>query len=178
MLTPNKAVVGSSFALSILTATIRTIYRSITQGRLLPDDFLLVFACVTLTAATGLLYAVIPIIYWDEEITGNPKINVIETVGSEKELFARIILYRQLVYSYLALSWTTIFSVKICFLLFFHQLVDRLRKLMLIWKIIFAITILVFCLCICGSFIACPHFGLDYARSARKSGSFANHRSS
>lgn len=170
----NKVIVGTLFGLSILTATIRTTYRIKTNGRLLLDDFLLFFACVTLTAATGLLYALIPIIYWDEEIILNPEINVIEMVGSETELFAQILRYWQLVYSYLALTWATIFSIKICFLLFFHQLVDRLKKLMLIWKSVFAITIAVFCFCICAAFIACPHFGHD---DARKSGSFAHHRS-
>lgn len=171
----NKAIVGLLFGLSVITATIRTTYRRKTQGRLLPDDFLLVFACVTLTAATGLLYAVIPIIYWEEEIILNPKINVIEMVGSETELFAQLLRYKQLLYSYLTLTHTTIFSVKICFLLFFHQLVDRLKKLMLIWKIVFAITISVFCFSICAGFIASPHFGHD---DACKPASFANHRSS
>lgn len=171
----NKAIVGLLFGLSVITATVRTTYQIKTQGRLLPDDFLLVFACVTLTAATGLLYAVIPIIYWDEEIILNPKRNVIEMVGSETGLFAKLLRYKQLVYSHLALTYATIFSVKICFLLFFHQLVDRLKKLMLIWKIVFAIIISVFCFCICAGFIACPHFGHD---DACKPGSFANHRSS
>ena len=171
----NKVIVGTLFGLSILTATIRTTYRIKTNGRLLLDDFLLFFACVTLTAATGLIYALIPAMYWDEEIILNPEINVIEMVGSETEHFAQILRYRQLTSSYLALTWATIFSIKICFLLFFHQLVDRLKKLMLIWKIVFAITIAVFCFCICAAFIPCPHYGHN---DACKSGSFAHHRSS
>ena len=165
---------GTSFGLSILAATIRTTYRIVTQGRLLPDEFLLFFACVTLTAATSLLYVLIPLNYLDEKIKYSLEINVMEIAGLERELFDRAIRIRQLSYSYLALTWLTIFSVKMCFLLFFHQLIHCLGKLMLIWKIVFAITIFVFCFCIFGNFIACPHLGRN---DARKSSSFAHHRS-
>lgn len=168
MLTLNKGVVGTLFGLSILTATIRTTYRLRAYGRLLFDDFVLLFACVTLTAATGLLYSMIPSIYWSEEIFFNPKSNLTEMIGSEA--LARTQRYRQLASSFLALSWATIFAVKISFLLFFLQMVDRLKKLMIIWKLVFAITTLSFCFCVCENFIACPHFGLNY--SSGKSGPF------
>lgn len=158
MLRLDKAVVAVLFGLSIITATIRTTYRIKTQGRLLLDDFLLLFACVTLTAATGLIYVTVPIMYWEQEMIVHPQVNVINMFGSETKLFAQIIRYRQLVYAYLVLTWTTIFSVKICFLLFFHQLIDRVEKLLLMWKIVFVITMLVFIFCACGIFIACPYF--------------------
>ena len=119
----------------------------------------------------NLLYVLIPRMYCDEEIILNPEINVIEMFGSETELFAQTLLQRQLVASYLTLTWATIFSVKICFLLFFRQLVDWMKELMLIWKIVFVITISVFCFCICGTFILCPHYGHN---DACKSGSFAS----
>lgn len=163
MLTLDKAIVGVLFGLSIVTATIRTTYRFKTQGRLMLDDFLLLFACVTLTAATGLVYAMIPLMYWELEMTVHPQVNVIEKFSSQTQLFAQILRYRQLAYSWIVLSWTTVFAVKICFLLFFYQLIDRVEKLLIIWKIVFAITILVFIFCVSGTFIACPYFALGDA---------------
>lgn len=160
----NKGVVGTLFGLSIITAAIRTTYRLKTHGRLLCDDFVLIFACVTLTAATGLLYVMMPTIYWYEEIVLNPKADVLGTLGSVDELFAQTLRYRRLGYAYVSLTWTTIFSVKICFLLFFLQLVERLKRLMFIWKIVFAITLVVYGFCVCGTFIACPHIGHNDAR--------------
>ena len=170
-----KGVAGALFGLSILTASIRTTYRIQTHGRLTLDDFMLIVACVFLTAATGLLYVTIPLIYWEEEILLNPESTLIGTVGSEDELLAKSLRFRQLVFSHLTLTWVTIFSVKICFLLFFLQLVDRLKRLMFIWKVVFAITISVFCFCVCGTFIACPSFRHN---DACKSGSFARLQSS
>lgn len=174
-MTLNKGIIGTLFGLSILTATIRTTYRIRTQGRPLLDDFVLVFACVTLTTATGLLYVLIPTIYWDKEIIFNPESKLIEMVGSEAEFIAQLLRYPRLAYVFVSLTWATVFSVKLCFLLFFLQLVDRLKKLKFIWKIVFAITIVAFCFCVCVHFIACPHFGHDDARKTR---SFSLHRSS
>lgn len=58
----------------------------------------------------------------------------------------------------LALSWTCIYAVKISFLLFFHQLIKRLRRWILVWKIIFAITIVFWAFCATAVFIGCPKF--------------------
>lgn len=127
------------------------------------DDFLLLFACVTLTAATGLVYVMIPLMYWELEMTVHPQVNAIKMFTSQTQLFAQILRYRRLAYSWIVVSWTTVFSVKICFLLFFYQLIDRVEKLLIIWKIVFAITIFVFVFCVSGSFIACPYFALGDA---------------
>lgn len=123
---------------------IRTKYRRQTQGRLLLDDFVLIFACVTLTAATGLLYTFVPAVYRYEEVIFNPELDVISIFDFEPELFAQVRLYRRKFSAFLTLTWVTIFSVKIRFLLFFLQLVDRQKKLMFIWKIVFAINMAVF----------------------------------
>ena len=164
-MTLNKGVVGTLFGLSILTATVRGIYQIKTHRRLQFDDLLLAFACAALTAATGLLYVLIPTIYSDEEGTLRTKLNLVETVDSEAELFAQILRHRRLVNSYAVLTWVTIFSVKLCFLFFFLQLINRVKKLMFIWKVVFAVTMVVFCFCVCGTFIACPLSGFDSGKS-------------
>lgn len=154
----NKGVVGTLFGLSILTAVIRTTYRIQTHGRLLFDDFVLVFACVTLTAATALLYVFVPAVYRYEEILLNPKA-IGRGVLLEAGFFAQILRYERLGAAIIALTWVTIFSVKICFLLFFLQLVDRQKKLMFIWQIVFALTMAIFFFCAFGTIIECPRFG-------------------
>lgn len=164
-MTLNKGVVGTLFGLSILTATVRGIYQIKTHRQLRFDDLLLVFACAALTAATGLLYELIPTIYGNKEGTLSTKWNLVESVDSNPELFARILRYRRLVNSFVVLTWVTIFSVKICFLLFFLQLINRVKKLMFIWKVVFAVTMVAFCFCVCGTFIACPPFARDSCKS-------------
>lgn len=159
VLTLSKGVVGTLFGLSILTATIRTTYRIQTQGRLLLDDFVLLFACVTLTAATGLVFVLVPTIYWLEEIIFNPNLNNFAAVGLEEGLFARVLRDWRQIYAFVSLTWAAIFSVKICFLLFFLQLVDRQKNMIFICKTFFVIILIVFCFCVCRTYVACPHFG-------------------
>lgn len=128
---------------------------------------MLVFACITLTAANGILYSMIPTIYWDEDLIVNHHHNsqAVEMTGSITAFSAKIRRYQQLEYSHLTLVWTTVIAVKFCFLLFFRQLVDRQHKLVFIWKIVFGITLPFYLLCACAVFISCPHFGIDACTS-------------
>lgn len=126
---------------------------------------MLVFACITLTAANGILFSMIPTIYWDEDLIVNHNSQAVEMVGSITALSAKIRRYQQLEYSHHTLVWTTVIAVKLCFLLFFRQLVDRQHKLVFIWRIVFGITLLFYCFCACGIFISCPHFSIDACTS-------------
>lgn len=162
-----KGITVSLFGLAILTATIRTVYRVQTHGRLMLDDLMLIFACVTLTAANGILFSVIPTLYWDEDLILNPNSLAIETAGSATAFVAQAVRLQRMVFSFVTLTWTSIFAVKICFLLFFLQIIDRLKKLMFIWKIVFCITVLVWCFCAGGVFISCPHFSAAACKSMR-----------
>ena len=75
-----------------------------------------------------------------------------------QEIHRRAANLQQILFSSLALSWTCIYAVKICFLLFFHQLITRLRRWILAWKIIFAITIVFWAFSASAVFIGCPRF--------------------
>lgn len=65
---------------------------------------------------------------------------------------------QQILFASLALSWTCIYAVKISFLLFFYQLITRLRRWILAWKIIFAITIVFWAFSASAVYIGCPKF--------------------
>lgn len=142
-----------------------------TYGWLLFDNFLLVFACITLIAAINLLYMLIPTVYLYKKMIVNLKINVARIFGLEVELLAQILWHRQLRYAFVTLTWETIFSVTIYLFLFFLQLIDYLEKLMFIWKIVFAIIMAVFCFCTLGFYITCSNFRDN---NTYKSSSFYN----
>lgn len=115
---------------------------------------MLIFACVALTAATGLLIEAIPLLYFIEDMTFQSSL---QGVAIDESTTLRS---QRMFYSHMAMTWTTIFAVKICFLFYFLQMVDRLKKLMFIWKIVFGITVVSYGYCICSVFISCPRFGL------------------
>jgi hypothetical protein len=71
-------------------------------------------------------------------------------------------------FSFLTLTWTTIFAVKLSFLCFFRQMVDRFKNVMMYWKLVVGIAVISYCYCTAGVFIACPKFGLEALKSCCK----------
>lgn len=123
------------------------------------------FACATLIASQVLLYVLrIEVIYYDarnilDPVSGNILFFSSVADGSNAEVLHRRVSNPQpILFSSLALSWTCIYTVKICFLLFFHQLITRLRRWILAWKVIFGITIVFWAYCASAVFIDCPKF--------------------
>lgn len=167
-MTLNKAITGTLFGFSILTATIRTVYRVRSNKGLLLDDYVLIFASVTLTAASGILFSLIPTIYWYEDSILDPNSQANQTADSLVVFWAQTLRYQQMVFMFLTLAWTTIFAVKLCFLLFFHQMLARLKSLMIMWKTVLGITMLLYplAMCGCGIFIACPQLEITSCKSA------------
>lgn len=138
------------------------------QRKLLHDDFVLMFACLTFIASQSLLYIVkIENIYWLGSLAVEPMNQQILALILEnpEAFYHRVLRMQQMISSSLVLTFASIFAVKICFLLFFYEMIRRLRRLILAWKVIFGITILLWAFCTSSPFIGCPHF----ARSARKS---------
>lgn len=145
-------------------AIIRTTIRIRTQRRFLPDDVVLLFACVTLIAATGILYIGIPTMYLVDELNSHASIAKSNAV-LPPHLFDRIRRYEPLASAFTALLLTTIYLVKFCFLLFFLQLVRRLDRLFLAWKIAFGITALFYCFSMCSNFLlSCVYFGTNFGK--------------
>lgn len=131
------------------------------QRQLQPDDYVLIFACLTLIASQIMLYIPnIDDIYWIEALILYPSPQILASISKDPEAFyRRISKLQRMQFSSFALTWTSIFAVKICFLLFFHQMITRLQRWILAWRVIFGITIFFWALCICAIFINCPLFG-------------------
>ena len=62
-------------------------------------------------------------------------------------------------YLFGVLIWLCVFAVKFCYLFFFRQLIDRLRRIIIYWKITLALTFIACVFNASASFIACPEFG-------------------
>lgn len=162
-LTFKKVLTGILFGLALLMAAVRMVIQIHSYGKLHPDDFLLLFACLTFIASQTLLYTLqMKILYWLLEVGSNAtnREAVALVIGDRGAAYSRRFLKVQRTdASSTSLTWASIFAVKICFLLFFYPLITRFRKWVLAWKVIFGITILAGALCISSSFIACPYFG-------------------
>lgn len=129
------------------------------QRRLHPDDFVLLFACVNLIASHSILYYSLSDIYWGEDMALNtgPTINALGLTS--EQVLDKTVFLRRILATYTTLNWTCIYAIKLCFLLFFHPMIRRLKGLVFIWKIILGITLLFYCYILSSSFIVCPYFG-------------------
>ena len=111
-------------------------------------------------AATVLLLIIVPVIYWDEVLVLDPGAATIPP-----DFIQRVLRYQQYIFSYLSITWTAIFAVKFAFLFFFRQMVDRVRPLEILWRVVLGVTAVSWAICVSAVFISCPHFGLA-ARSS------------
>ncbi|MCJ1310453.1 hypothetical protein MMC25_004117 [Agyrium rufum] len=141
MLKSKQASVRSLFGVAIVLALGRFVVRVRTFNRLLVDDLILLFACLTLIASTSLTYIdLVNDIYEQDtldQVFENEKLQAIDTV----------------------LFWATIFAVKFSFLAFFRGLINRMSDLTKWWWCVLLITIPSAGICMCVNFIACPYIG-------------------
>lgn len=167
-LTLKKVVNVIWSVLAVLSAAARIMIRFYFQRKLHPDDFILVFACSTFIASQALLYVFkLENIYWLGALARDPMNpqTLALMLGDSEAFYRRVAKVQWIDGSSLALTWTSIYAVKVCFLLFFYELIKRLPRLILTWKIIFGITIFFWAFCISGAFISCPHFGPSSSKS-------------
>ena len=124
------------------------------------EDYFLIFACISLTASTILGYANVSSLYWDQELNYNPT-RYFYLIEQHVDVAAHINAYERLYYSYPSLLWTTIFSVKFAYLAFFRRLVDRVRPLVIHWRIIVGLSVVSFPVCVVSDYVVCVKRGLD-----------------
>ena len=155
-LTLKKVVNGILFGLALLIAVARIVTRFHSLRELHPDDFVLMFACKTFIASQAVLYILkIEDLYLVGALAFEPMSpqNLASLLEDPEAFYRRVSKIERMEYSSLALSFASIFAVKICFLLFFHEMITRLRRLILAWKVIFGITISFWALCTCAIFV-------------------------
>lgn len=162
-----KAVNGTLFGLALLTAAARMMIRFHFQKKLRSDDFVLLFACLSFTASQVLLYILkMDNIYWLAAVLFESSLQTPALILEGPEAnYRRISISQRIHYCIGILTWTSIFAVKICFLLFFHQMITSLRILVVAWKVILGITIIFWALCSCTVFISCSNFGQATCKS-------------
>jgi len=131
-----------------------------THRRLYSDDCFLIFACICLTGGTVLGYIKVGILYWSQELNYNPS-HAIYILADHEDIAAHINENKRLYYSYIALLWAAIFAVKFAYLAFFRRLIDRIRPLVIYWRVIVGVTVIFFPVSIVGIYVSCMKWGLE-----------------
>ena len=154
-----QVISGIFFGIAILAAIARTVIRLHLNQRLELDDAFLSLACVCFIATTILLYKMLPDIYLFETLETEP--GSVAALIPPVEILQKVVWFENCDSAYLFVTWTAIFLVKASFLAFFRRLINRVGKMVTYWKVVVAITIVVFGFCACIGFIGCPKSGLD-----------------
>ncbi|KAI9720462.1 MAG: hypothetical protein M1812_002968 [Candelaria pacifica] len=159
-----EAIIGVFFGLAITTAIIRLILQMRFHRRLYPDDYLLIFACVSLTASTALGYVKVDVLYWSQELHYNPQL-LPYYIKENVDIAAHINTYIKLKYTCPTLLWTTIFAIKFAYLAFFRRLTEQVRPLIVYWRVVVSLTVVSFPICILSIHvvIVCMKWGLEAA---------------
>ena len=144
----------------MVAALVRLIVQIKLHRRLFLDDYFLIFACICLTAGTGLGYANVGSLYWSEELNYNPT-HIYYLLANHVDIAARINVYQRLYYSYPALLWAAIFAVKFAYLAFFRRLIERVRGLIIYWRIVVGIATVSLPVCIVSIYVSCTKWGLE-----------------
>ncbi|KAI1370050.1 hypothetical protein F4677DRAFT_459337 [Hypoxylon crocopeplum] len=152
-----QVAIGVLTGLALCCFIARIAVRLTYQKQLRLDDAFLILAAACLCAATGILYHICYFLYMHSAALLAPQVlpyilpNYEELLGLQKK-----------VYPFLALSWTTTYAVKGCFLAFMRPLIWHISRAVN-WYYWF---IAVFCViswafAVSDPFIICPYFGLD-----------------
>lgn len=148
--------IGVIYGISVVTLIVRIITRLTSRHRIYIDDFLLLFAFVCLSAATGLVYSFGYKMWYNEASKLDPTV-----VVSFDEILS---LMYSLPYidAFLALAWTGTFCVKFSFLALFRLLIRRLSKSITIYYwIVVGFSVLTWMFLVSETFILCPYFGFN-----------------
>ena len=77
------------------------------------------------------------------------------------DIGAHISAYQRLYYSYPAFLWTAIFSIKFGYLAFLRRLIQRIKPLIIYWRIVVAFTIVSWLVCVASIYLGCMKWGLE-----------------
>ncbi|KAI4089616.1 MAG: hypothetical protein LQ339_008522 [Xanthoria mediterranea] len=156
---PKDAYKGGTIVfciIAIISAVARTVIRFRNRQLRVLDDALLLFACACLIAATALLLSGASSLYLITAFQLNPEASAITSL---KQVNATVSKVQRETYPFGLLIWLCVFAVKFCYLFFFRQLIDRLTRITIYWRITLAFTFIACIFNASGSFIACPEFG-------------------
>ena len=138
----------------MLGALTRLVLQLKFYNRLQPDDCFLIFACICLTASTALCYTNVRDLYWNQELDYNPSL-FLYLMQKHIDVAARFNAYRKAYDSSTTLLWTAIFAVKFAYLAFFRRLVDRIRPLVIYWRIVVGFCAVSFPVGVISIYVSC-----------------------
>jgi hypothetical protein len=146
----HQTTIGTSIIVAIGRITIR-VHRF---RRFYTDDYFLLLALAALIGSNALFFAAVPELYlFASAFLGQ--------VLLYKSLFQAAADTSVLACAAEILSWITIFAVKVSFLFYFRNLIERVHRLTVWWRIVLSICIPVAIISICSTFIVCPYVGSE-----------------
>lgn len=151
-----QVVLGLFCGIAVITVIMRLALRVFTRRKLNLSDYLVFFGLACLGAATGLIYSFTRMIFLSNAVRLDPSVS--PTFGEIAQLTDSL----KIIYSFLALIWTTTFAVKLSFLVFFKKLIDRVsRKITIYYWFLVVFTMVSWMFVVSEPFVLCPYFGLQ-----------------
>lgn len=149
-------------ALALVAVIARVYIRCFIQRQIGIDDGFLLFAVCALITSFVIMYTVtVDDMYLAEAVTLH-----VEGVVLPPDLLPRLFDFRKWSTVILMLAWSAIVSVKLAFMFFFRNLIDRLRHLQRYWWVVLVFNIGVAGYGIAVYYVSCPYY---YDTRARKS---------
>lgn len=127
-----QGIIWTGIAFAILFTILRTTVRIHVFRRLFADDACVYFAVVILITLGVLYNHAIPIIYKVERIVQG------ETISSREQ----IEYFLKLQFSIIILFWTSLWAVKLSFLVFYRNIIAGIPGYMIWWKLTLVFTVL------------------------------------
>lgn len=148
-----QVLAGLLAGVVLIAATVRIASQIHNRRRLFLSDFFLLFACICLCAGTVVLYHFEDTLYLNQALAKGGL-----SVSIPPNFLAKVETSLKYLFSYEAIIWATVFSVKFSFLSFFRPLVKRLARLRNWWTCVTVVTALSWGFCTTNVFIICPDF--------------------
>ena len=135
-----QTVIWLVVAMAILFAIVRFLIRLFALKKLLPDDFAVAAALVVLLSLAIMYEYATPIMFELDRITKGLD-------PSTPEFLPRAAVFLKLQFAIIVLFWTSIWVVKVSFLLFYRTLFTGLREHMVGWWLATGFTTIAYLLC-------------------------------
>ncbi|KAF2726577.1 hypothetical protein EJ04DRAFT_557902 [Polyplosphaeria fusca] len=149
-----QTINGFFLAIAVIALLGRIMIRLTIHTHLHLDDYILVFGAFALIGATAAIYRFAHFIY----VLNNLKFHR-KAVPTEDD-YTAIGNAQAIAYALFSLAWTTIFSVKLCFLTSFRAMIANVSTRMNVWYwVVMALTALCFIISLAEIFVVCPYSG-------------------
>ena len=154
-LTNLKVATSTLLAICVLSTIARFYIRLFLQHQFSIDDFFLIFGVGCISCAIGTVYVVLDGLYLGMAMTsGDPSI-LSKIPPNWLEITYH---YHKMVTISGILTWAAIVCVKMSFIFFFKKLIDRIRFMVIYWRITLAFNIVTSLYGFSTLIVACPYF--------------------